>query len=178
MSIAVLATLTSLFAVAWPGQPRQPTLRPTEETAAKQTSAQSPPVEPPIPGIATIADTTLVDLVGAPVRLRDTLPAVVVLIDGCRCEALLAATAAAADPAVTVVAVTPTLPAGTTVPASPRIRLLVDRDAGLRRAVSGLARSQGRAAALLLAPDGALIKTVPAVVSVEDFRTDLSRLHR
>lgn len=171
MSIAILATLTSLFAVAWPGQPR-PASPPAAATAANQT-AQTPTL-----GSTPIVDVTLTDPAGTPVRMRDTLPAVVVLIDGCRCDSLLAATAAAADPAVTVVAVTPSLPAGTTVPGAARVRLLVDRNAALRNAVSGLARSPGQAAVLLVAADGTLIKAVPAVASVEDFRADLLRLRR
>jgi hypothetical protein len=170
MSIAVLATLTSLFAVAWPGQPRQPALRPSAQTVA------TPPIGSPT--MVSIADITLADPAGESVHLRELLPAVVVLIDGCRCESLLAGIAAAAGPDVTVVAVAPTLPAGTAVPTGPRMRLLIDRDTGLRAAMSGLSRGPGRAAVLLVAFDGSLIKALPAVGSVDDFRADLSRLHR
>jgi len=169
MSIAVLATLTSLFAVAWPGQPRPPALRPTAQTAVTPPVAQQT--------LAPVADVTLADPAGGSVRLRDLAPAVVVLIDGCRCEQLLAATAAA-DADVNVVAVAPTLPAGTAVPTGPRMRLLIDRDAALRKAVSGLARTPGRAAVLLLAMDATVVRALPAVESVEDFRAELPRLHR
>jgi hypothetical protein len=168
MSIAVLATLTSLFAVAWPGQPRPPALQPTGQTVVSAPAGTQMS--------ASIADVTLTDPAGTPVRLHDLLPAVVVLIDGCRCESLLASIAAA-DPEVTVVAVAPTLPAGTAVPTGPRMRLLVDTGGGLHRAVSGLARSPGRAGVLLVAADGTLVRTLPAVGSVDEFRADLPRLH-
>jgi len=164
--------LTSLFAVAWPSQSRPPALHPTAVTGVPQSSTPAG-----TPGGPSIVDVPLTDPAGVPARLREELPAVVVLIGDCRCDSLLAAAVAAADPAVTVVAVTPTLPPGTAVPTGPRIRLLVDRGAGLDRAVPATARRPGRAAVLLLGADGALIATAPAAASVDDFRADLARLH-
>src|SRR5215475_9351092 len=81
MAIAIIATLTSLFAIAWPSRPRQTAGNPVARAPAR--AAASEPV---------VADVTLTDPTGAPVRLRDLLPAVVLLVDGCACADLVAGT--------------------------------------------------------------------------------------
>jgi hypothetical protein len=170
MTIAVLATLTSLFAVAWPGS--RPVPKIGTETSAGQT------VQTPAVPAAPAVDVPLTDLAGGTARLRDTLPAVVVLVDGCQCHDLLAAVAAAADPSVTVVAVAGA-PALNDLPGQAlpsRVRLLFYHGSDLGAAMSVANRTPGRAAVLLFAADGALVKAIPAANSVDDFRADLARL--
>src|SRR5256885_780784 len=64
MSIAIVATLTSLFALVWPNHPvrRGATGQPSAATSS-----------------AALADLTLLDGADRPVRLRDNLPAVILL---------------------------------------------------------------------------------------------------
>src|SRR5690242_1143058 len=75
MTVAVIATLTSLFAVAWPGQ--------------------RPRTVPPLvrsPQSISIADIALVDAKGVRVLLRDVAPAVILLDESCPCDAFVGAT--------------------------------------------------------------------------------------
>jgi hypothetical protein len=94
MSIAVVATLTSLFALAWPS-------RNTTSTDRSRSTQTHP---------STLPDVTLHDASGAPVRLRDTLPAVILLVDGCVCDKLVADTVASTPAQITVLAVARTAP--------------------------------------------------------------------
>jgi hypothetical protein len=90
MAIAVVATLISLFAVAWPGYDGSP--------SPDSVTTRARPL--------TLPDLTLKDSDGVPVRIRDTAPAVVILIDGCRCDRIIAELAAKVDSRVSVLAVT------------------------------------------------------------------------
>lgn len=91
MAIAVVATLISLFAVAWPGAYDGRTPKPDSVTARTR----------PL----TLPDLTLRDGMGVPVRLRDATPAVIVLVDGCECEAYVSDLAMAVDARVNVLVV-------------------------------------------------------------------------
>lgn len=87
MSIAIIAALTSLFAI-------------TLTTRTTSTLSSTPPAT-----AATgpqMIDLALSDSAGNPIRLRETLPAVILLLDGCMCDQLIRDTAAAAPPTVTV----------------------------------------------------------------------------
>jgi hypothetical protein len=171
VSIAVLATLASLFAVAWPAQPRP---NPIATTAAAPKLAGTPSVLPDVP----------LDVPGAG-RLSATLPAVILLVDGCTCADLVASTAtaaAAADPRIGVVAVARTAPSLAAAPsagtgAAPRIWAVADPAGALRAAVPGLpAATTGQPVALLADAGGRLVRVVVAPTSVDEFRADLSRL--
>src|SRR5690349_770023 len=75
MTVAVIATLTSLFAVAWPGQ-RPRTTPPTTRS----------------PAAISVAEVAMLDANGVRVPLRDVAPAVVLLVEGCKCDALISST--------------------------------------------------------------------------------------
>jgi hypothetical protein len=93
MAIAVVATLISLFAVAWPGAYNRVPNPDRVTTRAR-----------PLP----LPDLTLSDYDGMPVRIRDVSPAVVVLVDRCACEQVVNQLAATVDPRIGVlVVVTP-----------------------------------------------------------------------
>jgi hypothetical protein len=80
ISMAVLVTVASLFASAWPGPPRQPVVQRTGDDHLDSLPALD-----------------LVDDNGQMVPLRAKLPAVVLVTDGCDCDELVSATAAAAQ---------------------------------------------------------------------------------
>jgi hypothetical protein len=170
MSIAIVATLTSLFALVWPNHPARRTTG-TEPSAA--TSA------------ATLADVTLFDSDAKPVRLRDSLPAVILLVDGCDCGRLISATASAAPAAVTVVAVAHAVPAlpSTSGPADPaasgapaaRVRALADPAGVLLKTFRSGASAAGQAVALLVRRGGGILGA-PTITNVDQIRADLAEL--
>jgi hypothetical protein len=91
MAIAMVATLISLFAVVWPGGYNRRT------PSTDRLTTQSRPL--------TLPDLVLLDPDGFPVHIRDASPAVVVLVDGCRCDKVVADTAATVDQRISVLVV-------------------------------------------------------------------------
>jgi hypothetical protein len=91
MVVAVFTTLLSLFVVTWDHR-RNATAPVGPEAAALQSSLP-------------IADVTLTDAAGARVRLGNLLPAILLLADGCDCDELIEAIAAATPKPITVVPV-------------------------------------------------------------------------
>jgi len=172
MAVAVLATLTSLFAVTWPG--RQQPLPPP---VARQSGGVPAPTR-------TVPALDLIDLDGSQVSLRGLLPAAVMLTDGCDCARLVADTAAAAKPGVTVVTVTKTSPPpprasthGAPESGGTRVRTLADPTGELRGSLQLGTQGTGRVATVLLvARTGEIISTVPAAQTIDQFRGDLARL--
>jgi hypothetical protein len=184
MSIAMVATLTSLFALVWPSHPvrRTPNAEPSAATR-----------------IAPLADLTLLDSSAAPVRLRDNLPAVILLVDGCDCAGLISAVASAAPASVTVLAIgesAPPLPdAGATAsgapaeqgraspdrqqggptPAHARLRALADPTGLLRTAFHVGRTNAGEAVAVLVRKGGQVLDAV-RVTAVDQVRAQLPRL--
>jgi hypothetical protein len=102
MAIAVVATLISLFAVAWPGGYNGGPPNPDSVTTKAR----------PL----TLPDLTLYDTDGVAVRIRDTAPAVVVLVDGCDCQRVVNDLAATVDPRVSVLVVLTPDPYGSASP--------------------------------------------------------------
>jgi hypothetical protein len=195
ISIAVIATLTSLFAIAWPTRQQRPDLRPTAvastpvatsvptgtpagRAATPDPAGPATPARSGIPHALGVPDVPLVDPAGAALRLRGALPAVVLLVDGCDCAQLVAATAiaaTAANPSISTVAVgTRQIPSVGAAPAvaTAHLRTVVDPDGVLRAEVPGA----GRPSALLVGSDAGLVRVVPTVSTVDDFRADLARL--
>ncbi|MDQ7910677.1 hypothetical protein RB614_39895 [Phytohabitans sp. ZYX-F-186] len=172
MAVAVLATLASLFAVTWPG--RQQPLPPP---VARQSGSA------PMPS-RTMPALDLIDVDGSPVSLRGLLPAAVMLTDGCDCTRLVADTAAAAKPGVTVVMVTKSSapPPRASTPRGPgtgaaSVRMLADPTGELRGSLQLGTQGTGQVATVLLvARTGEIISTVPAAQTIEQFRGDLARL--
>src|SRR5947207_13818789 len=80
MAVALVATITSLFALAWPARTVRQTASPVQHASVTPTK---------------IPDLTLVDASGRPVHVRNVLPAVLLLLDEHRgCAHLGLATAA------------------------------------------------------------------------------------
>ncbi len=192
MTIAILATIVSLFAVGLPTS-REVHGRALTDDASAQ-------------GLLSI---TLSDTTGRQVRLWESVPAVFLIVDGCRCENLIEATVDAAPPGVTVVGISsgavpdarsPTPPvlsgsraalpdsaAGTPLTLSPplatprqaspaaRRQMLVDTDRRARAALPSLVATTGPSAVLV---DGAgrIVRVVPVMRSVSDVSAGLPRL--
>jgi hypothetical protein len=170
ISLAILVTVASLFASTWPGPARQPATQRTASTTATHAAA--------LPALE------VVDADGQAVSLRHELPAVILLIDGCECDALVADTIAAVRPEIVVITVAGavTTSAGTAPPtgAAPqaqgkKVRVLHD-PSGTARTQLKLGAPDGTAAALLVDRDGDIIRTDARTASVDTFRPDLARL--
>ncbi|HKT06006.1 MAG TPA: hypothetical protein VJT31_41395 [Rugosimonospora sp.] len=165
MSIAIIATLTSLFAIAWP-------TRAVQSSPSPQTTAQvnAAPSTPPVP------DLTLRDGAGTALRLRSALPAVILLVDGCSCGSLIIETARAVGPAVTVLAVARTAPPlPSELPAGRTVRAAADEHGTLRTMYGG--GTPGTAVgAILVRSTGEVITALRDVRTVDSFRAYLGLL--
>jgi hypothetical protein len=161
MSVAIIATLTSLFALAWPGRT---ITRPLTGTAGTTATA------------APVPDLTLFAADHSPVKLRENLPAVVLLVDGCACGDLVAAAANAAPARVTVLAVARSVPDLTiAVPPGKKVRALADDTGTLRATYAGSPPKTG-VVAVLVRGDGRVARAIPEVTKVDDFRAELIAL--
>jgi hypothetical protein len=171
ISLAVLVTVASLFASAWPGPPRQPTVQRTTGTTAERAS--------------TLPALELLSSDGQTVPLRGRLPAVILLVDGCACAGLLSDTIEAVGPEIAVITVSAvaasasaagTPPTGAMPPANGKtVRTLNDPTGSLRTHLR-LADPDTTAAAVLVDHGTNIVRVVPRTLSVEDFRSDLARL--
>jgi hypothetical protein len=119
--------------------------------------------------------------------LRDQLPAVILLIDGCDCADLVAATIEAVRSEIAVITIAgitsaPTLTSGTPVTgAAPQaqgktVRTLHDPNGTARQKLNLAKPTDNTAAALLVSRDGEIIRTVPRILSVNDISADFARL--
>ncbi len=161
MAVAILATLTSLFALAWPGPANRLTASPPRKAS---------------PAPSTVPDLSLIALDGSQAPIRNSLPAVFLLVDGCTCAELMVSTAQAVPPGVTVVAVARTAPAlPSPAPGGLRLRTAADPDGALRAAYGGAPPSTG-VIAILVKQSGEVIRTAAGVTGVAGFRSDLAKL--
>jgi hypothetical protein len=170
ISMAVLVTVASLFASAWPGPPRSPAVQRTANTTDDPTD--------------TLPALELENGDAQPVALRGQLPAVVLITDGCDCARLVADTTRAVGPKTAVVVVTSSAPptTGITPPtgATPQaqgktVRALRDPTGELRKSLH-LDKPDGTAAALLVDRGGQIVLLLRNARSVDEFRLDLARL--
>jgi hypothetical protein len=160
MSIAIIATMTSLFALAWPNHTgARPTGSPTISTTA-----------------GTLPNLTLHTASGTPVRLRDNLPAVVLLVDGCSCNDLITAAVKAAPTQVTVIAVGRSAPSVPNAPKTGKLITVADPQATLRGTFGGSPPNAG-VVALLVKTGGTVTRSVSSVTTVDAFRNQLTGLH-
>jgi hypothetical protein len=169
VSIAVLATLTSLFAVAWPGQQR-PAISPRTGNSPTTSSA---------PG-HTLPALDLVGEDGGLVPLRGLLPAVIIFVDGCTCADEVDAAASIAPVGVTVLALTSGRPAASPLPrrlpiVAAAVRSLADPAGELRGFLQPMPRP-GAAPALLAARSGEVVRILPSVTALADHQTELAQL--
>jgi hypothetical protein len=159
MSVAVVITLISLFAMTWSGSN---TVNP--DGASTERPNQLPALN-------------LADAAGDRVSLADHLPMAIMLVEECDCAALLAATVAAAPPGVTVAAIdeqAPARPPGL-APDDPPPLLLADAT-GRVRAQLDLAPPTNAATVVLVNEDGQITSIQPAVTAVAQFQPDLINL--
>jgi hypothetical protein len=197
MAIAVVATLISLFAVAWPGSYQGGPNGDAVTTRARP---------------LTLPDLTLLDTDGVPVRIRDAAPAVVLLVDGCRCEGVIANLTGTVDPRLGVLVVTtpdpnasasagppgagpggnpsagsspnagssPSARSTGTAPVGVRVRRLLDPAGALRASVPGLASPlpgpTAHGTLLLVSSDWAVVQVVPTTVPMSELKSDLDKL--
>jgi hypothetical protein len=164
MSIAVLATLASLFAAVWSGQPRQnpPRTAPTGQPGRL------------LPALDVVGEG------GETVPLRSLLPAMIIFVDDCDCADEVNTAARVAPSGVTVVALVSGQAVPSPVPRQPSIvaapvRSLADPTGELRGWLPPTP-VPGSASAMLVGPAGQVVRIVPTVTSVEDYRTDLAEL--
>ncbi len=168
--IAVLATLLSLFVVAWPAN-QHTTPAPTPATGTTSASGTAHAEG------AVLPDVTFTSAGGGQVRLHDTLPAVVLLVEGCACDELIAQTAAAVGSTgggIGVLTVARSTPP--TLPAGARAWAVTDPAGALWSAVPDLPTGAGKASVLLVDAHGILLRAIAAASSVEEFRADLMKL--
>jgi hypothetical protein len=174
ISMAILVTVASLFASAWPGTPRTP--------AVQRTADNSDDAGDSLPAL----ELQLVGGGGQTVALNAQLPAVVLLTDGCDCTNLVADTISAVRPGIAVVTVvsgaatasSPALTPATGAAPQPQgktVRALRDRTGELRADLK-LGQPDSTAAAVLVDSKGKIVRKVARVLSVEDLRPDLVRL--
>ncbi|WP_250031468.1 hypothetical protein [Paractinoplanes maris] len=171
ISLAVLVTVASLFASAWPGPPRQPVVQ--------RTATSSPERATTLPALELLASD------GQTVPLRGRLPAVILLVDGCDCTGLISDTIDAVGPEIAVITVTAatasasaagTPPTGATPPANGKTVRMLNDPAGSLRDHLRLTAPDTTAAAVLVDRRTNIIRVVPRTLSIEDFRSDLARL--
>lgn len=172
ISMAVLVTVASLFASAWPGPARSPATQRTATTTDDHGGI--------LPALELIGSD------GGTVPLRGQLPAVVLLTDGCDCAGLVADTVAAVPAGVKVVTVVAGAAAGQTggapptnaaPPAQGRQPVIALRDpTGELRAGLHLGTPDGTAAALLVNRSNEIIRKIDRTALIEEFRPDLARL--
>jgi hypothetical protein len=167
MAVAVLATLTSLFAVVWPNQQRQFAV-PRAGTSSSGSTGRALP------------DLNVVDENGALVPLRSLLPAVIILIDDCTCADQVRAALRAVPPGVRVVTLSSHRPSpGPATPPTPGgtdpIRALVDPTGRVRDSLRTTPKP-GTAPAMLAARSGGLVRILAGGNSVADYPAELSQL--
>jgi hypothetical protein len=164
MSIAIIATLTSLFAIAWPTRAGQPA---GQHAGTPSTEAST----------WVVPDLTLADATGKAVRLRTALPAVVLIVDECACDALITNTAKVVDPKVTVLAVArskaPTLPKA--LPGDRTVLAVQDPDGTLHSAFAGPSQAPG-VTVVIMKTSGEVVISVPNVKDVSSFESFLVQL--
>lgn len=159
MTVAIIATLTSLFALAWPS-------RPAQHSANAGT--------PPTTGSA-LPNVTLFDGANKPVRLRENVPALILIIDGCDCTTLISTASNAAPASVTVLAVGRTAPPLPRPAAGHKIKAVADPNGTLRSRYATSTTVDG-VVAVLVTDTGTVTRTVQPVRRVDDFKADLARL--
>jgi hypothetical protein len=163
MCVAIIAALTSLFAITF-------TTRPAPDT--------TPSAAAPAPAFTEqMIDLALTNASGKPVRLREDLPAVLLLLDGCPCATLIQDTAASAPTKVSILVVdksAPFIPIGTNAVAlaDPEQALLATYADGPDRE----ATPAGVPTAVLVNSQGTVTATISPALSVTSFQSALAKL--
>jgi hypothetical protein len=163
LSLTVAAALTALFAVGHPGQ-----------RTASDPAAAGPSVA--APRSRTLPALDLLDGSGRAVSVRGLLPAVILLTEGCACDALISATAGSTPPGVAVLVVARSVPAPPSRVSSPnRVRRLADPASELR-SLLGLPAAGPTAGALVVTADADIALAAPTVTTADALGPALERL--
>jgi hypothetical protein len=164
MSITIIAALASLLAITLSSRPVQRTTTPPHEPVAAVTTHQ-------------MINLSLPDTNGRLVPIRSSLPAVILLLDGCQCDQLIRDTAKFAPTKVTLLLVDRNAPI---IPGGIHATALIDSEQALLATYGNgpdrRATPAGVAAALLVNVDGVVVRTVLPATSVSDFQADLVSL--
>ncbi|MEU4618499.1 hypothetical protein AB0G04_00775 [Actinoplanes sp. NPDC023801] len=174
IAMAVLVTVASLFASAWPGPPRQPATQRTSSTN------ETPIEKLPAMDLIDTAD-------GEAVSVRGRLPAVVLLTEGCDCAKLITDTVAASRPGITILVVSSikpstgvsasdVLPTARTPAADGKTLVFLHDQTDTLRGQLGVGTPDGTAAVALVDSLGKIVRVHQRTASVETIRPDLSRL--
>lgn len=163
MCIAIVAALTSLFAITF---------------TTRTTPPPGPAATTPAPAFTEqMIDLALTDASNKPVRLREDLPAVVLLLDGCTCSSLIQETAAATPAKITVLVVDKTAPF---IPAGVRATALADPEQALLATYADGpdrdATPAGVPTAVLVNSKGTVTATVSPALAVTSFQAALGKL--
>lgn len=162
MSVAVLITLLSLFAMAWSGP----------------SGIDQPGTGPDAAQPSTLPDVSLTDSVGRPVYLAHHLPMVILLVEECAdCGGLIADTTASAPDGVTVAAVGTSVPQrpAELAPEDPTPLLLADRNGTLRDEL-GLGAPTNAATVVLVDGNNEITQRIPGATTIAQFRAELAEL--
>jgi hypothetical protein len=170
ISMAVLVTVASLFASAWPGPARSPATQRTA-TSTDHSGGALPALE-------------LIGPDGATVALRRQLPAVILLTDGCDCEGLVADTITAVSPSTAVVTVTSarpstsasTPPTGAAPQAQGKTVLRLSDPTTTLRGYLRLGPPDGTAAALVVSGMGEIVRQELRVATIDTIKPAIARL--
>lgn len=164
MAIAIVAALTSLFAI---------TLS-TRTGSGSTTTTQRPAASPVTPHMINLS---LPDGQGNQVSLQKSLPAVILVLDGCSCGQLIQDTIKAAPAKVHVLAVDRTAP---TLPTGEKALALADSQQALLATYGAgpdrNARAAGQVTAVLVDSSGNVIRTFSRANEIADFRDALTAL--
>jgi hypothetical protein len=173
ISVAILVTVASLFASAWPGPLRQP--------ATQRTAGTTQSVSDTLPALEMVGPD------GQPVSLTGQLPAVVLLTDGCACDTLIADTVTGVGSGTAVLVVThlrasagsapAQLPARTPQAEGKVVTRLHDQTDSLRKELK-LSAPDGTAAVLLVDRLGNIVRKMPRVATAEVVLPYLPQLTR
>lgn len=170
--LAILITVASLFASAWPGPARQ--AAPTRTTGGGTTENT----------LKTVPALELFGADGHAVSLAADLPAVIMLIDDCQCSKLVADTIQAVPPRVAVITISTTAaaataatpPTGATPQAQGKIvRMLHDPTDTVRAALKLPPSGDTTASVMLVDAHGTIVRT-QRIATVDGIKADLARL--
>jgi hypothetical protein len=161
MSIAIIAALTSLFAIT---------------LTTRSPSTAPPPVAATASSTASMIDLALTDSNDKQVRLRDQLPAVILVLDGCSCGPLISGVASSVPANVKVLAVdrmVPFIPSGVSAIA------LADPEQALLATYAIADRGAKPAqvpTAVFVSAGGIVIATISPALTVAELQPSLAKL--
>jgi len=178
VSLAILVTVASLVASAWPGPPRQPIV---QRTSGNDDQLGA------LPALELVGDD------GQMVQLRASVPAVILVTDGCDCDRLVQATLAAARsrPQVAIVVIeaaltkaaatsSATTPSTQTTPHAQTpgqpVKVLHNPPSDNVREQLKLGSPDGTAGALLVDGNGHIVHKVARTASVGDIEPYLAQI--